>query len=121
MFSLSSQKMNPPPPQFTITPDEHSSKNVGPNEKNNIIALHSYSLSLSHKDRAQTTHNTTRMSCPEMIVCAHIAQFLFVCASINIFSMDIMAVVGKITLFVQIISPSNYDEEEEANFNCVTF
>ncbi len=79
MFSLSSQKMKPPPPQFTITPDEPSSKNVGPNEKNNIIALHSYSLSLSHKDRAQTTHNTTRMSCPEMIVCAHCTIPFCVC------------------------------------------
>jgi hypothetical protein len=39
---------NEQPPQFTITPDEHSSKNVGPNDDNNIIALHSYSsLSLS--------------------------------------------------------------------------
>jgi hypothetical protein len=46
MFSRNSQKMKHPP-QFTITPDEHLSKNVGPNENNNIIALHSYSLSLS--------------------------------------------------------------------------
>jgi hypothetical protein len=93
-------------------------KNVGPNENNNIIALHSYSLSLSLKDRAHMTHNnTTRVSCPEMIVFAHCTIPFCVCKHKYIQHGD----GGKITLFVQIISPSNYDEEEEANFNCVAF